>query len=247
MARRLALWPALLATACSSVSSGHGACGPGTRLISGQCRVVCGGDAGGNAACLLDEQCDVTFGVCVLRPGTLDAGTGDGADAGRVGVSVDAGADAGTPRRDAGVLDGATPPADAGALDATPAGDAGALDGAAPPADAGGFDGGTADDGGALDAAPSGDGGSGGGDDGGTSCAGLTENACANSEPNHCHRIYLRSGIKMAFSGCGTGPANCTMPTLTGCGSLMPVCGSGYRISYTSTCYEGCVLSFECP
>ena len=62
------------------------------------------------------------------------------------------------------------------------------------------------------------------------------------SDPGTCD--CAAPGCCMQFDFCADGPADCTGPVL--CRAAPPDCGPGYAISYTTDCYEGCVLRSEC-
>ena len=93
------------------------------------------------------------------------------------------------------------------------------------------------------------------GDAGATTCSRVTTRAECDSRSD-CHSVFMDTascGCSVAgccenFSRCADGGrANCTPPAAFGCTISQPACGAGnYVNSYTSNCYEGCVLSSEC-
>jgi hypothetical protein len=69
-----------------------------------------------------------------------------------------------------------------------------------------------------------------------------------------CHSVYVDPGTcGCASPGCCAhfdhcadgGKANCTGPAL--CKAATPFCEAPYVVSYTGSCYEGCVHQNECP
>jgi hypothetical protein len=77
-----------------------------------------------------------------------------------------------------------------------------------------------------------------------------TDDACTAS--GHCHSVFesmppnlCTTIVCTVFLACHDGAkAACSgMPT---CGRATPYCETGYVISYTSSCYEGCVRPAEC-
>jgi hypothetical protein len=106
-----------------------------------------------------------------------------------------------------------------------------------------------------------GSGGSGAGgaaDDAGTSDAAsgscdtvTTQAACDNR--SDCHSVFVDpNNCKCATAGCcaqfnscaNGGRANCDGQVV--CGAKTPYCAGPYVVSFTSTCFEGCVLQSEC-
>lgn len=103
-----------------------------------------------------------------------------------------------------------------------------------------------------------GGGGSSGGADGG---AGGTGGACsavttleACDARSDCHSVFtdphncacLALGCCARFSRCADGDCARCAETQTVCDALTPYCESPYTVSYTQTCYEGCVRTTEC-
>lgn len=86
-------------------------------------------------------------------------------------------------------------------------------------------------------------------------CTQLTTNAACDARGD-CHSVYVDPnncqcaalGCCAQFSRCAVGGrANCD-PDLTqiACGSRTPYCAGNYVVSYTSNCFEGCVLKTVC-
>jgi hypothetical protein len=82
-------------------------------------------------------------------------------------------------------------------------------------------------------------------------CSVTNDAAQCNSRPD-CHAVFYdpgtcdcaTPGCCMQFQQCADGPAQCTGNPA--CAIPSPICGPGYVTSYTTNCYEGCVLSSEC-
>jgi hypothetical protein len=93
------------------------------------------------------------------------------------------------------------------------------------------------------------------GDAGATTCGQVTTQAECDGRSD-CHSVFMDTascdcstlGCCQHFSRCADGGrANCKPPATFGCTISQPACGTGnYVISYTSNCYEGCVLTSEC-
>jgi hypothetical protein len=86
------------------------------------------------------------------------------------------------------------------------------------------------------------------------SCAQIADQATCDAS-GICHSVFTNSGACDCapagccthYSGCADGAkATCAPPSTLACKSLAPDCEGPYVLSYTSTCYEGCVLSSEC-
>jgi hypothetical protein len=82
-------------------------------------------------------------------------------------------------------------------------------------------------------------------------CSSLTRDAC--DARGDCHSVFQDLGVcGCAPAGCCTmfsrcaegGKARCS--SMIQCGVAPPNCVGPYVVSYTDTCYEGCVLSSEC-
>jgi len=94
--------------------------------------------------------------------------------------------------------------------------------------------------------------------DGGTADAALgtcntltTQSACDNR--SDCHSVFVdlnncgcsAAGCCARFNNCANGGrANCDGQV--SCGAKTPYCAGPYVVSYTSTCFEGCVIQSEC-
>jgi hypothetical protein len=86
-----------------------------------------------------------------------------------------------------------------------------------------------------------------------SSCSTVTTEAACD-ERNDCHSVFAESpacdcataGCCAHFSQCADGgKASCTGPA--SCNIVGPYCdGTAYVVSYTATCYEGCVRPSEC-
>jgi hypothetical protein len=82
-------------------------------------------------------------------------------------------------------------------------------------------------------------------------CSGLDATACAMN--GSCHAVYqpgaacgcATPGCCTFFSFCADG-ATATCSGTPTCEQVEPLCEGDYVISYTGSCYEGCVLSSEC-
>jgi hypothetical protein len=70
-----------------------------------------------------------------------------------------------------------------------------------------------------------------------------------------CHAVFTDpgtcgcagAGCCARFSRCADGgTAVCKAPSTFGCTIATPFCESPYVLSYTASCYEGCVLNTEC-
>jgi hypothetical protein len=80
-----------------------------------------------------------------------------------------------------------------------------------------------------------------------------TRDACeARSD---CHSVFVDPhtcacaalGCCAQFSRCADGDkATCKAPTGLACGAATPYCESPYVVSYTATCFEGCVQQTDC-
>jgi hypothetical protein len=55
----------------------------------------------------------------------------------------------------------------------------------------------------------------------------------------------VASGCCMKFSRCADGAANCKGGNIA-CTIATPHCEAPYVLSYTQSCYEGCVRATEC-
>jgi Kazal-type serine protease inhibitor domain len=86
------------------------------------------------------------------------------------------------------------------------------------------------------------------------SCSQVTTQAECDSRSD-CHSVFMDLGTcGCAAAGCcehfnrcaDGGRANCNAPVQFGCTIAQPSCGGAYVMSYTSNCYEGCVLQSEC-
>ena len=86
------------------------------------------------------------------------------------------------------------------------------------------------------------------------SCGQVTTQAECDSRSD-CHSVFMDLGTcGCAAAGCcehfnrcaDGGRANCNPPVQFGCTIGQPSCGGAYVMSYTSNCYEGCVLQSEC-
>ena len=81
-----------------------------------------------------------------------------------------------------------------------------------------------------------------------------TETACQGQSA--CHAVYVDSGTCgcaspgccARFSRCADGAnATCTQPSSFACTTAQPYCESPmFKLSYSGSCYEGCVLADEC-
>jgi len=83
-------------------------------------------------------------------------------------------------------------------------------------------------------------------------CSSLTTRDACDARPD-CHSVFQDRGVCgcapagccTAFSRCADGgKARCS--GMIQCGVAPPNCEGPYVVSYTDTCYEGCVLSPEC-
>ena len=92
------------------------------------------------------------------------------------------------------------------------------------------------------------------GDAGATTCGQVTTQAECDSRSD-CHSVFMDMSIcDCSAIGCcenfircaDGGRANCKPPAAFGCTIAEPACGGAYVTSYTSNCYEGCVLTSEC-
>ena len=92
------------------------------------------------------------------------------------------------------------------------------------------------------------------GDAGATTCGQVTTQAECDSRSD-CHSVFMDMSIcDCSAIGCcenfircaDGGRANCSPPAGFGCAIAQPACGGAYVTSYTSNCYEGCVLASEC-
>jgi hypothetical protein len=70
-----------------------------------------------------------------------------------------------------------------------------------------------------------------------------------------CHSVFVdphncacaAAGCCAQFSRCAAGDkATCKPPTGLACGAATPYCEGPYVVSYTATCFEGCVQSTDC-
>ena len=86
------------------------------------------------------------------------------------------------------------------------------------------------------------------------SCSQVTTQAACDSRSD-CHSVFMdigacgcsAIGCCERFSRCADGGrAKCTPPVGFGCTIAQPSCWGLYVMSYTSNCYEGCVLPSEC-
>jgi hypothetical protein len=86
------------------------------------------------------------------------------------------------------------------------------------------------------------------------SCARFADQASCDAS-GICHSVFADSGICDCstpgccthFSSCADGAkATCTPPSPILCRIATPACEGPYVVSYTSNCYEGCVLSSAC-
>jgi hypothetical protein len=90
-----------------------------------------------------------------------------------------------------------------------------------------------------------------------TSCADVTTQAACDARTD-CHSVFgacfgcscPTTGCPVVFTSCADGAkADCSGPKGVGaavCMVLPPGCGGAYVTSYTTDCYEGCVLPTEC-
>lgn len=85
-------------------------------------------------------------------------------------------------------------------------------------------------------------------------CGALPDEASCASSPA-CHPVYrdpgtcdcASAGCCMRFSGCADGAkAQCSPSNGPQCAIPPPECGGDYVVSYTISCYEGCVHKAEC-
>ena len=84
-------------------------------------------------------------------------------------------------------------------------------------------------------------------------CSSLTTQADCQARSD-CHAVFYDpgtcgcalSGCCAHFSFCGDGKPVCGAPSTLACASATPHCESPYMVSYTLTCYEGCVLKTDC-
>ena len=83
-------------------------------------------------------------------------------------------------------------------------------------------------------------------------CDTLTTRAACDNRSD-CHSVFLdpnncmcsSAGCCAQFNSCANGGrANCDGQV--SCGAKTPYCAGPYVVSYTSTCFEGCVLQSEC-
>jgi hypothetical protein len=90
--------------------------------------------------------------------------------------------------------------------------------------------------------------------DTGSGCSALTTQAACDARSD-CHSVFYDPGTcGCAGAGCCAhfnrcadgGKAICAPPSTLGCDMATPFCESPYVISYTTICYEGCVLGTEC-
>ena len=86
------------------------------------------------------------------------------------------------------------------------------------------------------------------------SCSQLTTQAACEARSD-CHAVFsdpgtcgcATSGCCARFSACAdVGKTLCTQPSTLACARPTPHCESPYVVSYTTLCYEGCVLPTEC-
>jgi hypothetical protein len=88
-----------------------------------------------------------------------------------------------------------------------------------------------------------------------TTCDQVTTEAACDTRTD-CHSVYVDPGTCGCasvgccahFSRCAAGDhGQCTMPSTFGCAIATPYCESpAYVVSYTSSCYEGCVRADDC-
>ena len=84
-------------------------------------------------------------------------------------------------------------------------------------------------------------------------CAQLTAKDACEARPE-CHSVYVDGrncgcaalGCCTRWSRCADGAtAQCKAPPIA-CDALTPYCEGPYVVSYTNSCYEGCVLATDC-
>lgn len=84
-----------------------------------------------------------------------------------------------------------------------------------------------------------------------SACAGRSEQSCTSVVG--CHAVYddpgtcdcSTPGCCIQYKTCKAGPAMCKASDVL-CDATPPACGPNYVVSYTSSCYEGCVKPMEC-
>jgi hypothetical protein len=76
-------------------------------------------------------------------------------------------------------------------------------------------------------------------------CEARTDCHSVFMDPHNCDCAAL--GCCAQFSRCANGDtAMCKAPTGLACGAATPYCEGPYVVSYTATCFEGCVQSKDC-
>jgi len=76
-------------------------------------------------------------------------------------------------------------------------------------------------------------------------CEARTDCHSVFMDPHNCACAAL--GCCAQFSRCANGDkAMCKAPTGLACGAATPYCEGPYVVSYTATCFEGCVQSKDC-
>jgi hypothetical protein len=233
----------LLATAACSGNQAQ--CPSQSKLVNGACRPICNRDAD----CFANESCDPNQKVCInatdMDSGSVDVGDIDsGDDAGKADAQHHDAQPRDGHNLDAEPLDGGNPCA---SLDEQTCRNTMACEpdycvnclntsvfitcipaGSMPPA------------------CPA------------LHCAMCPLNTAENScrATGICHPVFLdhpgcapcaSQGCCMAFDHCAESvKAVCTMPANL-CTTAAPTCEGNYMLSYTTTCYEGCVTPDECP
>ncbi len=72
-------------------------------------------------------------------------------------------------------------------------------------------------------------------------CSSLTTRDACDARPD-CHSVFQDRGV----CGCAADGGKARCSGMIQCGVAPPNCEGPYVVSYTDTCYEGCVLSPEC-
>ena len=85
-------------------------------------------------------------------------------------------------------------------------------------------------------------------------CGQVTTRDACEARPD-CHSVFVDPhncacaalGCCAQFSRCADGDtATCKVPSGIACGAAPPYCEGPYVVSYTATCYEGCVQQSDC-